>query len=80
MSLLVVVNFAEISKNAADQGVNLAEITIVYGGLSSRQISKMKEAGLLVQNLGSGKCFGRFAKDGTALFESNAVSVLYLAA
>lgn len=74
------VNFAEISKNAADQGVNLAELAIVYEDLSRRELKKMNEAGLLAKELGNGKCLGRFATDGTAMFESKATGVLYLAA
>ena len=74
------INFSEIRENADKQSVSLQEIAIIYEGLTEAQITELLECGLLANDLGSGKCIGRFAKDGNVLFPEMATGVFTLSA
>ena len=73
-------NFSEIRKNAEEQSISLTEIAIVYANLTEQQIRTLDERGLLVSNTGNGRCIGRFAENGDALFPEMATGVLTLSA
>ena len=73
-------DFSEIRLNAQRDSIPLSEITIVYEGLTDEQFDQLNSRGLVVTDLGDGKCIGRFSPDGEGLFPELAMAVLHLGA
>lgn len=71
------VDFDAVRKNAAEQGVSLDQISILYDGLTEEEIASMEIMGLLVLKT-SAVTMCRFAPDGTALFPEKSIAVISL--
>jgi hypothetical protein len=71
-------DFDEIRKNAMSDGIPLCEIAIIYRDLSDEEVWVMEAAGLVALRTETG-IIGRFAKDGTVMFQEKSVGVLHLA-
>ncbi len=72
------VDFDEVRKNAAAQGVPLSEIAIFYENLADDEIAALEQQGLITDRTAR-RVVARFAADGSALFPEKAVSVYSLA-
>jgi hypothetical protein len=72
------IDFDEIRKNAALEGVALSEISIIYADLTDDEIAAMERSGLVTHRNGK-KLMAKFASDGTAMFPEKCVGVLTLA-
>lgn len=68
-----------VKKNAANQGIDLQHITLVYVGLNENEKARLCELGLIGTDNGN-RVLGRFTSDGDALFPDKIESCLYLPA
>lgn len=75
------VDFDAVRRNAADQGLILQEIAIMYEGLTDEEVQTLTERGLVGVALERpGALLGKFTSDGEALFPHKAVGIHYLGA
>jgi hypothetical protein len=75
------VDFDAVRANAADQGILLQEVAIMYEGLTDEEILTLAARDLVGVSLGRpGALLGKFTEDGQALFPHKAVAVHYLGA
>lgn len=72
-------DFDAIRSNAEKDGIDLSEIAILYEGLSAFELFAMREAGLVARE-SEAIVLGRFAADGTVMFQAKAVGVISLSA
>jgi hypothetical protein len=72
-------DFDVIRTNAANDGISLAEITIMYEGLTSFELEQMRQAGLIV-NQNNLIVLGRFTNDGNVMFPEKTTGVMRLGA
>jgi hypothetical protein len=78
MTQMAGVDFAAVKKNAAEQGISLDSIAIVYEGLSGRQVRTMRKLSLITSE--GSKVMAKFPTDGQPLFPEKATGVICLAA
>ena len=72
----MVVDFDSVRKNAAEQGIDLSKIAILYEGLTASEILSLEEAGCVAYK--AEKCvIGKFTKEGREMFGTKAVGVYY---
>lgn len=74
------ISFAQVRKNAAEQNVHESEITVLYDDLSQDEIEKLTRAGVITQDLGSGKALGRLPGEQYDYLQEKATGVLKLSA
>jgi hypothetical protein len=73
------VDFAEIVKNAADQGIDLNEITLIYEDVSDEELIALQSHNLVATR--TARCvLGKFNKEGLALFPDKVTGVYSLSA
>jgi len=71
------VDFHKIVENAAKQGIDLAEISLFYEGLTEWEISELKRHRLFIDQ--TNRCvIGKFNKEGIAFFPDKVSSVYSL--
>jgi hypothetical protein len=74
------VDFDEVRKNVAEQGLDLGGIAILYEGLTDGELFELSDRGLGRGAGRPGAWLERFTEDGQALFPTKAVAVLTLEA
>jgi hypothetical protein len=74
------VNFEEVKKNAAEQGLDLGRIAIQYEGLTDQEMLDLSARRLGRAAGRPGAWLGTFTEDGEALFPTKAVAVISLEA
>ena len=74
------VDFPEVKRNAAKQGVDLQQITIIYENLTTEEKDVLNSHRLITNQLPGGGCLAKFPEDGDPLFPAKATGVLYLGA
>ena len=73
------VDFDAVRANAAEQGIILQEVAIMYEGLTDEEMLTLAARGLIGRSLGRpGALPGKFMAEGEALFPDKAVGVHYL--
>jgi hypothetical protein len=75
------VDFDKVRTNAAEQGIPLTEIAILYEDLNAEQVAALKEQGLVAYPNENGPALvGRFKADGGVMFPEKATGIYSLAA
>jgi hypothetical protein len=73
------VDFDQVIENADKQGIDLAEISLFYEGLTDSEIFELKRHGLFKHQ--TGLCIiGKFNKEGIPLFPEKVTAVYSLSA
>jgi hypothetical protein len=76
----VSVDFPEVMRNAAKEGIDLQEITIKYENLTPDEIKVLESRQIITNRLPGGGLLAKFPKEGEPLFPDKATAVLYLGA
>jgi len=76
----VSVDFPEVMRNAAKQGIDLQEIAIKYENLTSDKVKVLESRQMITNQLPGGGLLAKFPKDGQPLFPDKATAILYLGA
>jgi hypothetical protein len=74
------VDFEAVRRNAAEQGVDLQEITIKYEGLTAEELSRLEAHQEVTHRTGSGNVLAKFPVEGKPLFPHKAAAVFSLGA
>ena len=74
------VDFHEVMRNAAKQGIDLQEITIKYENLTPDEIKVLESRQIITNRLPGGGLLAKFPKEAEPLFSDKATAVLYLGA
>ena len=74
------IDFAEVMRNAKEQGIDLQEITIKYENLTPDELDVLASSQIIVSQLPGGGLLAKFPKNGEPLFPNRATDVLYLGA
>jgi hypothetical protein len=75
----MVVDFDEVRRNAASQGIALDQIAIFYKGLTADEMAELERRGLVARKTES-VVIGKFLPDGGVLFPERATGVYSLSA
>ncbi len=74
------VDFDEVRKTVAEDGLDLRGVGILYEGLTDKELLELSALGLGRAVGRPGAWLGRFTEDGQALFPTKAVAVFTLEA
>ena len=74
------VDFPEVKRNAAKQGIDLQQITIKYENLTLEEVDMLESRHMITSRLPGGALLAKFPEDGEPLFPDKATAVLYLGA
>lgn len=74
------VDFSEVMRNAAKQGIDLQQITIKYENLTSDEVKLLESRQVITSRLAGGGLLAKFPIEGEPLFPGKATAVLYLGA
>jgi hypothetical protein len=77
--LIMSLDFDAIRANAANDGIDLAGVAIIYEGLTSEELAQMRAVGRIARETEQ-TVLGKFAGDGTVMFPDKAIRVIYLGA
>lgn len=76
-----VVDFGQVMKNAAAEGIPLDEIMIQYDGLTPNELAFLKKHQEVTYEMGDeGRVIAKFPTKGFPLYQEKATSVLHLGA
>jgi hypothetical protein len=74
------IDFAEVMRNAKEQGIDLQEITIQYENLMPDELDALASSQIIVSQLPGGGLLAKFPENGEPLFPHRATGVIYLGA
>ena len=77
---IAAVDFAEVMRNAANEGIDLQQIAIKYENLTTDELQQLGLHQVITSYLPGNGVLAKFPESGEPLFQSKASAVLYLGA